>query len=170
VTSVIAFASVIIAGIAVTQSTVLRFIEILGAQPDLVLIVVVFVANKNGMMAGQVSGFVGGVVLDSIGLAPLGFHAVIFTLIGALFGITRGKVFVDPVLMPVLMGLIAVLLKGIFAALIGSVFGMSVAGTSLFSTAYWIELGYTALATPLIFALLALLKFIQPDVRRGEVF
>lgn len=168
--SVVAIASSLVSAIAVLQSTLLRFIELLGSQPDLVLVVVVFVANKNGMMTGQVTGFVGGVVLDSIGLAPLGFHAIAYAVIGALFGLTRGKVFVDPVLMPVLMGASGVLLKAMIGGLLAVLFTMQGVTSEVLSAPLWVELGYTALATPVLFALLGLIRLIQPDTRHGEVF
>jgi rod shape-determining protein MreD len=168
--SVVALASIIVTALSIAQSTVFSFIELLGAHPDLMLITVIFVANRNGMMTGQLVGFVGGAVLDSIGLAPFGFYAAIYTIVGALFGVTRGKVFVDPVLMPIVFGVVATLLKGVVAAVISGLFGLDAVQATLFSSTYWVELGYTAILSPIAFALLSMLKSIQPDVRRSEVF
>ena len=70
---------------AVLQSTVLQFASIAGIQPDLVLIIVVYAANKNGSMIGQLTGLGAGVVLDVMGLSPLGFYALIYAVIGAVY-------------------------------------------------------------------------------------
>ena len=161
--------TIIAGGAAVLQSTVLRFVAIAGVQPDLVLIVVIFLAHKNGSMVGQIIGFAAGVTLDAIGLAPLGFYALIYTVIGALFGITRGKMFLDPIFMPILFGLVSVLIKGLLGLAIAGLFGIDPVASALFSGSFLIEIGYTSILVPVLFALLGLFKFLQPDPRKGEV-
>lgn len=158
------------AGVAVLQSTVLRFLEIAGVAPDLTLVVLVFLANRNGVMVGQLTGFAGGVVLDVLGLAPLGFHALTFTILGAAFGVTRGKMFVDPIFIPVILAIVAMLGKALLALLIAGMFGVGGVTAGVFSTAYLIEIGYTGLIAPVVFALLGMLRFLQPDRRKGELF
>ncbi len=164
----IVYGTLVLAGLAVLQSTVLQFIEIGGAAPDLVLVALVFLANKNGSMVGQVSGFVGGIILDVIGLAPLGFYALVYVLIGALFGISRGKMFVDPIFLPVLLILIATLLKALLALLVAGMFGVAGVREAVFSAPYAIELVYSGLVGPIAFAAFGTLRFLQPDRRKGE--
>ena len=168
-TSVTLYGSLAMIGITVLQSTLLRFVEIAGVAPDLVLIVLIFVANRNGSMTGQITGFVAGVVLDLVGLSPLGFHAVIYTLIGALFGVTRGKMFVDPIFTPVILALVAMVMKGLLALLISVLFSTVSVRGQLFSSAYAIEMIYTALLGPLAFGLLGTAHWLQPDRRRGDM-
>ncbi len=163
------YGSLVLAGIAVLQSTVLRFVEIAGVSPDLILIVLIFLANKNGTMTGQVSGFVGGLVVDSMGLAPLGFYALIYTLIGALFGMTRGKMFVDPIFIPVILAVVAMILKGLIALIIATLFSIEAVQGRLFSSSYLIEIVYTGLIGPVMFGLLGMISWLQPDRRRGEL-
>jgi rod shape-determining protein MreD len=155
-------------GVAVLQSTVLQFVSIAGVQPDLVLIVLIFVANKNGSMIGQLAGLCGGIVLDVMGLAPLGFFALVYTVIGSLYGITKGKMFVDPIFMPVLLAVVALIIKGLLGAAIAGIFGVSGVAMRVFSAAYLIELGYTAVLSPVFFGLLRLIRPLQPERRRGE--
>ncbi len=147
------------------QTNILRVIAIGGAVPDLALIVLVFLANRNGSMAAQVSGFVAGIVQDLVSLAPLGFHAFVRTLTGYLFGLTRGNIFVDPILVPVLIVLAATILKGVLTALLAAVFGISSAFAGLFSTTFLIELLYNAVLAPFLFGLLGVIKPLRLDTR-----
>lgn len=168
-TSTILYGGLLIGATAVIQSTVLRFTEIAGVAPDLVLIIVVFIANKNGTMTGQLVGFFGGMVLDLVGLAPLGFHALIYTLIGALVGLTRGKMFVDPIFLPVVLALAGQVLKSVFALVIAAVFALESIHSHIFSTRFLVEIVYTGLLGPVVFALLGMTRRLQPDRRRGEI-
>ncbi len=156
------------AGVAVLQSTVLQFASIAGIQPDLVLIVTVYAANKNGTMTGQLVGLGAGVVLDVMGLSPLGFYALIYAVIGAVYGTTKGKMFVDPILMPVLFALVAVLIKGILGIGLAGLYGIDGVVGRVLSTPFLIELGYTALVSPVLLGLLSLVRPLRPERRRGE--
>ena len=165
---VVVLAIVIAAGIAVLQSTVLQFTSIAGVHPDLVLIVVVYVANKNGTMIGQLAGLGAGIVLDVMGLSPLGFYALIYALIGAAYGISKGKMFVDPVFMPVLFALVALLAKGILGAGLAGLYGIGGVVNRVLSTTFLVELGYTAVVSPVLFGLLKFISPLRPERRRGE--
>jgi rod shape-determining protein MreD len=165
---VAALAIIIAAGIAVLQSTVLRFANIAGVHPDLVLIVIVYVANKNGPMIGQLAGLGAGIILDVMGLSPLGLYALVYAVIGAVFGTTKGKMFVDPIFMPVLFAIVAVLAKGILGSAFAGLYGIRGVVDGVFSTSFLIELGYTAVVSPVLFALLNLVGPLRPERRRGE--
>ena len=166
---VMVYGALALTGTAVLQSTVLRFVEIAGVAPDLVLVMLVFLANKNGIMTGQVTGFVGGVVLDVMGLAPLGFYALLYTAIGALFGLTRGKIFVDPIFLPVVLSVVAMIVKGVLAVIVAGVFAIEAVQGQVFTSGYLIELAYTGLVGPVLFGLLGFIPWLQPDRRRGEL-
>lgn len=158
----------IAAGAAVLQSTLLRFVAIAGVQPDLVVIIVIFVANRNGSMVGQLAGFGAGIVLDVIGLSPLGFYALAYAIIGAVFGLTRGKVFVDPIFMPFLFTILALVAKAVISTLVSLVYGLVGIVEAVFSVDYLIGIGYSTLIAPLLFALLRLVGPLKPDTRRGD--
>ena len=168
-TQAVLFGSLVIGAIAVLQSTVLRFTEIAGIAPDLVLVIVVFLANKNGTMTGQLTGFFGGLALDVMGLSPVGFYALMYTLIGALFGMTRGKMFVDPIIMPIALAVAALMIKGLLAVLVAAVFAIGTIHSQVFSPGYLLEIGYTGLLAPIVFAILGMMRRLQPDRRRGEI-
>ncbi len=153
----------------ILQSTLIRFVAISGVIPDLSLIILIYVANKNGRMVGQVGGFATGIIEDIISISPLGFHSLLRTLIGFLYGLTKGVVFLDPILMPVLLVIVGTLLKGLLAGLIGLLFSVTTVFPSLFSGGFFIEMGYNAFIAPFLFGLLGLIKPLKPRPGREEL-
>ena len=148
----------LIALAVVLQSTLLHWIAVRGVIPDLGLIVLVFVAIRRGSMTAQLSGFVSGVVEDVLSLSPLGFHAFIRTVVGFLYGLTEGSIFVDPIFMPVILIIIATLFKALISSLLVVFLSIPAAGFGVFTGPLWIELGYNAVLAPFLFAALGLLK------------
>jgi rod shape-determining protein MreD len=153
----------------ILQSTLIRFVAISGVIPDLSLIILIYVANKNGRMIGQVDGFAAGLVEDIISISPLGFHSLLRTLIGFFYGLTKGVVFLDPILMPVVLVIVGTLLKGLLAGLIGLLFSVSTVFPALFSGGFFIEMGYNAFIAPFLFGLLSLIKPLKPRPGREEL-
>ena len=146
------------------QSTLLHAIELGGVHPDLALLVLIFVAMRRGAMVGQVSGFVSGFVEDLMSVSPLGFHALLRTVVGFLYGLLSGNVFIDPFLMPIILAVIATILKGFLAGVVSAVFGIASSGFVIFTGRIWIEAGYNGLVAPFLFALLSLVRtFKQAD-------
>jgi rod shape-determining protein MreD len=154
--------SSLIALAIVLQSTLLHWVAVRGVIPDIGLIVLVFVAIRRGSMTAQLSGFASGVVEDVLSLSPLGFHAFIRTMVGFLYGLTVGSIFVDPILMPVILIIIATLFKALISSLLVAFLSIPAAGFGVFAGPLWIELGYNAVLAPFLFALLRLLKLLKP--------
>ena len=153
----------LIALAVVLQSTLLHWVAIRGVIPDLGLIILVFVAIRRGSMTAQLSGFAAGVIEDLLSLSPLGFHALIRTVVGFLYGLTVGSIFVDPILMPVLLTIVATAFKALISSLLVSFLAIPAAGFGVFTGPLWIEMGYNAVLAPFIFALLGLLKVLKPQ-------
>ena len=153
----------LIALAVVVQSTLLHWVAIHGVIPDLGLIILVFVAIRRGSMTAQLSGFATGLIEDVLSLSPLGFHALIRTVVGFLYGLTVGSIFVDPILMPVLLTIIATLFKALISSLLVSFLSIPAEGFSVFTGPLWIEMGYNAVLAPFLFALLSLLKVLKPQ-------
>jgi rod shape-determining protein MreD len=143
---------------AFMQSTILQKIAVFGVIPDIALVVLVFTSIKNGSMEGQVSGFLSGITLDVISSAPLGFNVLVRTLLGYLYGLFHQKLFVDVLIGPFLLVFTATLLKAGMGALLGLVFPGSIAFFPSMGKIVLIEALYNAIASPVIFALLGLLK------------
>jgi rod shape-determining protein MreD len=147
----------------VLQSTLLHWVAIRGVIPDVGLIILVFVAIRRGSMTAQLSGFATGVIEDLLSLSPLGFHAFMRTVIGFLYGLTVGSIFVDPILMPVLLTVIATLFKALVSSVLVTFLSIPAEGFRVFAGPLWIELGYNAVLAPFLFALLGLLKVLKPQ-------
>lgn len=147
----------LLAGFIVLQSTVLNKISIKGIIPDYSFILLIFISNSAGSMKGQSLGFVTGLVQDLISTSPIGFNCLIRTITGFIYGKTRGKMFLDSILLPIIFVLIATVLKELLSGLIVLVF-MPDTTINLFDREFLIELGLNAIFAPLLFALLKLLK------------
>jgi rod shape-determining protein MreD len=153
-------------GIAVVlNSTVLRVIAIGGVTPDLVLILLVFLAVRRGSMSGQVAGFTIGVVEDLASLAPLGFHALLRTLLGFAAGRLHGYLFLDPVLMPFLLVVAVGIIKGLLAAAAAAAFAVPT-DFGVLGGVFWIEVAYTGALAPPLFLLLSRLRLLRPSKRQ----
>ena len=139
---------------AVLQSTLLARIPLLGAVPDIALVILVYSAYVNGMMAGQLSGFFYGITLDILSAAPPGLNPLVRTLIGALTGLMKGTFFLDSFLLPMILCASATLLKALIILLLSLIFMGAVPSYSFTSPVLWVELGLNTLIAPFIFALL----------------
>lgn len=150
----LAISTALVVLVGILSTNVLGFTEIAGVQPDLVLIIVVFNGYKSGPMQGQVSGFCGGIVEDLLSTAPLGFHALIRMVMGAVSGLPRNRLYLDAILLPVLFVFVATLMKGVLAAAIGVVFGVGEVFPRLFTGPFFLEAAYNSVLAPIFFALI----------------
>jgi rod shape-determining protein MreD len=150
----------------VLQSTVLRKISIAGVTPDLALIVLVFTANSSGAFKGEGLGFVSGIIQDLVSTGPLGFNALIRTIVGFIYGKLKGKLFLDTILLPALFIISATVIKEALSSLTVL---LMMSGTSInfFDKAFLIELGLNTFFAPFIFALLKLLKLYKAHEQDG---
>jgi len=141
--------------IAVLQSSLLNGISVYNIQADFTLIVLVFFSHQLGSFQGKIVGFTAGLVLDFLSMAPLGFHCFIFTLIGHIYGLSRGKVFIDTVSLPAILIVSATLMKMITSFLLVVIFLPEKIG-DVFTLSSFIQLGLHGLLAPFVFVLLKL--------------
>jgi len=141
------------------QSTLLKKLPSNYIYPDIALIILIFFSNSRGVLEGQISGFIVGFAEDLLSLSPLGFNSFIKTVVGFIFGNTKGKIFLDPIFFPMLMVLIATLMKGFTAAIISSVFLSPEISPDIFSLRFAIELIENCICAPFVFAFMKLVKF-----------
>jgi len=126
--------------------------------PDIALIILVFFSNNKGVVAGQSSGFIIGLAKDFLSLSPLGFNGFINTIIGFIFGNSKGKIFIDPIFFPMLIILIATFLKSLIAAIVLSIFISPDASPAIFTFKFAIELAQNCICAPFVFAFMKLTK------------
>ena len=151
--------SVVLLAVAVLlQSTLLARLTIRGVKLDLALVILVFVALRRGSMTGQVGGFLSGLLADALSLSPLGFQALLRTLLGHLYGRFQGIVSLDPVLLPMAAVVVATVLKGLLSGLLLTLFAAPGGGFGPLGVRLWIEAGFNALSAPFVFAGLGRLR------------
>ncbi|TVR69790.1 MAG: rod shape-determining protein MreD [Spirochaetaceae bacterium] len=139
---------------ALLQSTWLSGWFVLGARPDLVLIVLTYHSYRTGVQRGQISGFIVGLVEDGLSVSPPGFHAVIRLVHSAIIGATRQSVTTDPIVTPVTLTAIAFGLKTLAVLLVGSILRLERIAAGVFSLATLMEGLFTIVLAPAGFWLL----------------
>ena len=157
---------ILIAGLL--QSTVIRHLALFHTIPDLALGILVFVAYTNGTMCGQITGFFSGFILDFISASPLGYNALVRTLIGALTGMLKGAFFLDIFILPMALCGGATIIKVISRNLLSLLFSNAIPPYNFLMPVIWIELGLNIAAAPLLFALLKLAKTLLTEERKGK--
>lgn len=75
------------------EATVLEYLQIFGVKPDLVLILTFYFGIKEGVMSGQITGFVGALMEDLIHLEHFGVNILIKTFLGFLAGTVYHKLY-----------------------------------------------------------------------------
>ncbi len=154
--------SIVLILLAVTlQTTLFRYIAILGIRPDLSLIMLIFIAYRRGGMTGQISGFAAGLFEDLVSISPPGFNALIKTIIGNLFGVIQGKMFIDPIIMPFTLILTATIVKLILFHIFGLIFGIGNIIHPLIDRASLVEILYNSFLAPFVFAVLSPIKALK---------
>ena len=147
--------SSLILGVAVLlQTTVGNWIAVAGVKPDIALVILIFIAQKKGSMVAQITGFFTGLLEDLLSLSPLGFHSLMKSVIGYVYGLFRGNIFMDPIITPVVLTVIGTIGKGLLAGIIGFIFIIPAATFRQFVGKIWIEVLFNAVLAPFLFALL----------------
>ncbi|MFP4483530.1 MAG: rod shape-determining protein MreD [Spirochaetaceae bacterium] len=154
----IAAVGAVTVALVAAQTNLLDFISIAGALPDIALIFLVYYAHHTGSFPGEIVGFLAGMTFDALSAAPLGFHAVIYTTIGYLIGISRQRVVLDPIFVPVLFVAVATLFKAFMGFLLLAIFPVDAGFTGVISPRIAVEIGYSVVLTPLLFALFSLVR------------
>jgi rod shape-determining protein MreD len=155
---VIAVTTLIVAGSAFAQSTWFGAISILGVVPDLGMIILIWVAYRNGMVEGPVSGFLAGFVEDFLSAAPLGYNAFLKTIVASVASLLHGSFAIDRVFLPIAMGFTGTITKALSAEALALLFKGNLHSYSFTSRVFWIEAAYNAALAPIVFALLSLTK------------
>lgn len=164
----VALAAALLITAAIVQVTVVNRLGLPGGGPDLVLLVVASLAVVQGSLAGAVTGFVGGLLVDLVPPAagPFGLSALVLCLVGYLAGMLRS----DTRRSPVLVVSVVVLLSGlaVLVALgVGMLFGESAPpGRELTSVLLGTVLYDLLLAPFVVPAVIWLARRAEPDPNR----
>jgi rod shape-determining protein MreD len=138
---------------ALLQSTLFFRISIHYAVPDIALLILVFVSYVNGRHVGQMTGFLGGILLDFISFSPLGLNIFVRTVIGYLVGILSGMFFLDTIFLPMALCAAATFLKAGILVALNLLFSGVIPVYHFSSATFWIELALNTVLAPFLFAL-----------------
>jgi rod shape-determining protein MreD len=152
---------------AVLQSTLLSHLTLYRAVPDLALGIIVYSAYVNGVMTGQLSGFLYGIALDVISAAPLGLNAFVRVIIGALAGLMKGTFFLDVFLLPMILCASATLVKALIRFLLSLLLAGVIPAYPLAAPVLWAEMALNTFTAPFLFAFLK--RFSSLLTRRSAV-
>lgn len=154
----------IVVVIALLQSTWLSGLYLLGARPDLVLIVLTYHSYRVGAQKGQITGFVLGFVEDGLSVSPPGFFAVVRLLHSAFVGSTRRSITSDTIITPVTLAALAFTIKTAAILVIASILQLDQVIAGVFSVETLLEGIYTIVLAPPCFWVLR--KSLDRFVRR----
>ena len=151
----------------IVQSVFLADILPLGLVPDIALLFILVSSWRNGPMSGIVCGFCIGLTSDALGLAPLGMHAFLYTLIGYLFGRLRGNIGPGGIIPPFIAAAIATAIKYSCAYLLGWILQMDSGTERFISMKTLYEMGLNAVIAPLFFQICFLFARIIKGPHKG---
>ena len=138
----------------VVRTTWLADFSIVGAQPEIAMLVIAYYGHQSGVQKGQIAGFVVGLVHDALSVAPIGFYAVLGLVSGAIAGTTRDAFLTDSFMAPPALTLVVMLARSAIAIAMSVILRLPEVRYQVFSVANLAELGLTVVAAPIVFALL----------------
>ncbi len=160
--------SYIIMGIVIAASLLIQghpsfdVIRIAGVKPDLLFIVIVYLAYSFGSFTGEVTGFIGGIFHDVVSRSPLGLLALPKVVLGFLIGMFGRGMFKNTIVTVAIMIFLASLLKGIITLFLSYIFHQG--SVSQVLDVILPEAFYNALVAPFIFILLD--KIFEKELER----
>jgi len=135
----------------ILQTTLFRHFQVKSVAPDLLLIFMIFSAHTRGSFQGQIMGFSSGIVEDLLSLSPLGFNSLIRLILSFLFGLTKGKIFLDPLVIPILFIIVGTAMKELLAFSLSLIFLEE--KLPVFDLFFLIELGLNTVLAPFVYNL-----------------
>jgi rod shape-determining protein MreD len=159
----LAFSFLLVSLLLIIQTTWLDAIAIYSVLPDLALLTVIYISFKAQGLQGQMTGFFAGLLQDAVSAAPLGLSAFINTVLATLFNSLSGRFYIDKILMPLLFGLSATIIKALMLVVLSWIFKGKILAYDFLQPLIWIETAYNGLLAPVLFLLLGFIdRFFLP--------
>ena len=111
---------------ALVQTVLLSQLDLWGARPDLMLLVVLVWAVARGVDEGMVWGFIGGLIVDLLSGGPLGATTLALLTAALLAGQSWGQGIGSPVIRLLLLAFVAALIYHLILLLVLSWTGYAV--------------------------------------------
>jgi rod shape-determining protein MreD len=139
--------------LVVVQVTVFPHLRLLGAVPDLGLLLALAVAYRDGPEAGLVAGFVAGLGVDLFLETPIGLSALTYSLVAYGAGVLQTGVLRTPRGIAPLLGALGGLVSGTLFVAIAVLVGVDIGFTSHTMALISASALYDAVLAPIVFAL-----------------
>lgn len=114
--------ALIIASLIIQGHSSFDVLRIGGVKPDLVFIIVVYIAYSFGSLYGQVSGFIGGILHDALSNSPLGLLAFPKMALGFIVGFLGRSILKENLFTIFLLIFFASIVKGILTLILSFLF------------------------------------------------
>ncbi len=144
-------AALVLASLIVQGHSSFEILRIAGCKPDIIFIVIVYMAYNFGSFYGETTGFIAGLLHDAISNSPLGLLAFPKMMLGYAVGFFGRSVFRQNILTIALLIFLSSLLKGVVTLFLGYLF--HTASVSSVITIIFPESFYNALLAPPLFFL-----------------
>ena len=115
-------AALIIASLIIQGHSSFDVLRIAGVKPDILFIIVVYLAYSFGSFYGEVTGFIGGLLHDVTSNSPIGFLTFPKMLLGYIIGMFGRAVFKENVLTIAAMLFVSSLVKGVVTLILAHIF------------------------------------------------
>ena len=145
------------------QTAILSNWYALPVVPDILLLIVLYTGFYNGSIAGETAGFFSGLLLDFLSASPLGFNALLRTVIGFLSGLLHRTLETKGFVIPAVLGFASTLIKALSVLSLSFFYPGSILTYPLFSPVLWYECLFNALCAPLIFWFLSFFRVFSDD-------
>lgn len=153
------FSTFILLCATIIESSILSNINFFFVVPDLVLICSIYFGLLNGKIAGETTGFISGLLLDSITGLPLGFNCLYRTIIGYICGIFSNTIIIEGIVIPMLSVGIGTIAKALFIDLITLFYpNIQIYATGLISYEFLFEFVENIILALFIFKFLGFFK------------
>jgi rod shape-determining protein MreD len=158
---------IILTGLLLLETVFVRELGFIGFEPGIYLVFFIFIAHAQGSMRAVIIGFSIGLAVDFLSAAPLGLHSFSLSLLGFLSGTLRGKIFLDPIFMPMVLMFFSGLVNLFTVTLLIAIFSLSVSSHPFSASFPWILL-FHALISPICFGLLRLSGTVPLNIRSED--
>ncbi len=140
------------------QTTILRYISIGGVKPDIILIVTVYVGLRQGKEKGISTGFIFGLIQDSLSAGIIGVNALSKGLLGFIVGNVREKIMSENMITQSLFIFIATIFDGLILLLISETIFQEELGGRISLRPLFLQALYSSIIGPLLFLVLKWIK------------
>ena len=139
---------------AILQTSLLPFLSMSGFRPDLLLLVTIAFALRDGLLSGLRIGFAAGVLVDLLlNESPVGLTALVFVGIAYAVGVARPFLAPDSWTAPVILSVTGTLVGVAGYGLLSAVLAEDAIAVGLIVQASLVSAIYALLLAPIVFGL-----------------